>query len=120
MKSILDSIVATPVGAFAVLTFAALLEALGDSFFQSGLYRSSGATRALYLILGTAVLALYGLTVNTPPWDFGKLLGLYVVLFFVMAQILTKVRFHQSPTMPIYVGGMLIVLGGLVIAFWKP
>jgi small multidrug resistance family-3 protein len=41
------------------------------------------------------------------------------VLFFLMAQILNKVRFAQSPTLPIYAGGGLIVAGGLVIAFWK-
>jgi hypothetical protein len=28
------------------------------------------------------ILFAYGLTVNAPPWDFGKLLGLYVVISF--------------------------------------
>jgi small multidrug resistance family-3 protein len=37
----------------------------------------------------------------------------YVVLFFVMAQILGKVRFNQSPTPPILLGGSFIVIGGL-------
>lgn len=120
MKNILDYVVAKPAGAFVILAFAAFLEALGDSFFQSGLYRASGATRTLFLVLGTLVLALYGFTVNTPRWDFGRLLGIYVVLFFVVAQILAKVRFHQSPTLPIYVGGAFIVSGGILIAFWKP
>jgi len=120
VKNILDSIVARPVGAFVFLAFAAFLEALGDSFFQSGLYRATGATRALFLVLGTLVLALYGFTVNTPRWDFGRLLGIYVVLFFVVAQILARVRFQQSPTLPIYVGGTFILIGGMLIAFWKP
>ena len=31
------------------------------------------------------VLFTYGLTVNAPPWNFGKLLGLYVVFFFIIA-----------------------------------
>jgi small multidrug resistance family-3 protein len=57
--------------------------------------------------------------VNLPRWDFGKLLGVYVVLFFLMAQVQNKLRFGQSPTPPIYLGGVLIVSGGLVIAFWK-
>jgi hypothetical protein len=65
------------------------------------------------------VLALYGLVVNLPRWDFGRLLGVYVVLFFLMAQILAKVRFNQSPKPPILLGGLLIVIGGLVITFWK-
>jgi len=120
VKNILDHVVAKPAGAFVILSFAAFLEALGDSFFQSGLYRASGATRTLFLVLGTLVLALYGLTVNTPRWDFGRLLGVYVVLFFLVAQTLAKVRFHQAPTLPIYVGGALIVCGGILIACWKP
>jgi len=41
------------------------------------------------------------------------------VLFFLMAQLLNRVRFHQSPTPPIYAGGALIVVGGLIVAFWK-
>ena len=57
------------------------------------------------------VLALYGLTVNTSRWDFGRLLAISVVLFFVVAQILVRVRFHQSPALPIHVGGFLIVSG---------
>ena len=118
MKDILKYATAKPLGAFALLAFAAFLEAFGDSLFQSGLYRASGATRIAFLLLGTAVLGFYGLTVNGPRWDFGKLLGVYVVLFFVMAQILAKARFQQSPTLPIYVGGTLIVSGGVVIAFW--
>lgn len=116
---ILNDLLAKPGAAFLLLAFAAFLEALGDSFFQSGLYRASGFTRTLLLILGTTVLGFYGLTVNAPRWDFGKLLGVYVVLFFLMAQLLAKVRFQQSPTVPIYVGGSLIVSGGLLIAFWK-
>jgi small multidrug resistance family-3 protein len=106
-------------GAFAVLTVAAFLEVFGDSFFQVGFYRSSGASRVMALLAGVAVLAAYGSVVNIPRWDFGKLLGVYVVLFFLMAQLLAKVRFGQSPTPPIYAGGALIVAGGLVMAFWK-
>jgi hypothetical protein len=119
MKSALNQLVATPVGAFVVLAIAASLEVFGDSFFQSGLYRSSGTTRTLWFGLGVGVLGLYGLFVNLPQWDFGKLLGVYVALFFVVAQVVAKVRFQQTPTTPIYVGGGLIVAGGLVITFWK-
>ena len=119
MTDFLDNIVAHRAGAFALLTLAALLEVLGDSLFQSGMYRSEGMARVLFFLCGVAVLALYGFTVNSPPWDFGKLLGIYVVLFFLVAQVLAKIRFHQSPTMPIYVGGALITAGGIIIAFWK-
>jgi hypothetical protein len=119
MKNILSQIVDTPAGAFAVLSFAALLEVSGDACFQSGLYQATGAARGLWFLTGAVVLAAYGLFVNLPQWDFGRLLGFYVVLFFVIAQIVAKVRFHQSPTTPILVGGAFIVAGGLVMVFWK-
>ena len=119
MKNFLDGIVAHPVGAFVLLALAAFLEAFGDSLFQTGLYRSAGAGRAVFFVSGAAVLALYGFAVNLPHWDFGKLLGVYVVLFFLVAQVLAKVRFNQSPTAPIYVGGTLIATGGIIIAFWR-
>src|SRR5208337_21992 len=108
LLSILDRLVSNPLGALAVLTLAAFLEAFGDSFFQVGFYRSSGWGRVLAYVAGAAVLAAYGSVVNVPRWDFGKLLGVYVVLFFLMAQILAKVRFGQSPTLPICTGGGLI------------
>jgi small multidrug resistance family-3 protein len=119
MKTVLNQIVASPLGAALVLVLAASLEVFGDSFFQSGLYRSSGSQRTGWFVLGVVVLGFYGLFVNLPQWDFGKLLGVYVALFFVVAQVVAKVRFHQSPTLPIWVGGGLIVAGGAVITFWK-
>jgi small multidrug resistance family-3 protein len=116
---LLNRVVSYPLGAFATLTVAAFLEVYGDSFFQAAFYRSSGVNRMLALLMGVAVLAAYGSVVNVPRWDFGKLLGVYVALFFVMAQVVAKVRFGQSPTPPIYAGGGLIVAGGLVLAFWQ-
>lgn len=117
--SLLNRLVLNPLGAIFVFTIAAFLEAWGDSFFQSAFYRSTGGARMASIICGALVLALYGSTVNLPRWDFGKLLGAYVVLFFLAAQLLAKVRFGQSPTLPIYVGGSLIVIGGCIVAFWK-
>ncbi len=116
---ILNQIVANPFGAFALLAFAALLEVFGDSCFQAGLYQSAGAVRAGSFVTGTLVLGFYGLVVNLPRWDFGKLLGIYVVLFFLVAQVLAKLRFGQTPTPAILVGGALIVAGGGIITFWK-
>jgi small multidrug resistance family-3 protein len=119
MKNLLNSLVANPVGAYVVLVIAASLEVLGDACFQSGLYKSTGTTRAVWFVAGVAMLGFYGLFVNLPQWDFGKLLGVYVALFFIVAQVVAKVRFGQSPTPAIWVGGGMIVLGGLVITFWK-
>ena len=118
MKNLLNQLVATPFGAFVVLIVAASLEVFGDACFQSGMYRASGSARPLWMAAGVALLGFYGWFVNLPPWDFGRLLGVYVALFFLVAQIVARVRFGQQPTLPIYVGGALIVLGGLVITFW--
>ncbi len=117
--NVVARVVSNPLGALAVLTLAAFLEVFGDSFFQVAFYRSSGWGRVLAIAAGAAVLAAYGSTVNLPRWDFGRLLGVYVALFFLMVQIVNKVRFGQAPTTPAYVGGVLIVAGGLLMAFWK-
>ncbi|HTA81163.1 MAG TPA: hypothetical protein VK720_16530 [Terracidiphilus sp.] len=119
MATLLNRLVSNPLGMFGLLAFAAAFEAWGDSFFQTSFYRASGFGRVLAFLAGTAVLACYGSVVNLPRWDFGKLLGVYVTLFFVVAQIVAWARFGQTPTTSIYAGGALIVIGGLVIAFWR-
>src|ERR1700735_1673668 len=119
VKHLLDTLASHRLGAVSLLALAAFFEAFGDSLFQSGMHRSAGAVRGVFLVSGAVVLALYGFTVNIPHWDFGKLLGIYVVFFFLVAQVLAKVRFNQAPTAPIYVGGALITVGGMIIAFWR-
>ncbi len=119
MTNLFNQLAGSQAGAFLLLAVAAFLEVFGDACFQSGMYQSTGSKRASWFIGGTLVLVLYSLFVNTPKWDFGKLLGVYVVLFFVVAQIVAKLRFQQSPTPPVYVGGALIVLGGAVMTFWR-
>ena len=117
MRHILDHLVAHRIGAFAVLLLAASLEAYGDSSFQTALYRSSGMGRTIAFLAGAASLVAYGLVVNTPRWDFGKLIGVYVVFFFLVAQIVARIRFGQTPTWPVLLGGGLIVVGGVIITF---
>ncbi|MSV30126.1 MAG: hypothetical protein EXQ52_15480 [Bryobacterales bacterium] len=105
--------------AFLLLLAAALLEAGGDSCFQTAIHRSSGIARVLWALGGAAALAFYGVLLNTPRWNFGELLGVYVVVFFVVAQAIAWLRFGDVPALPILVGGALIVLGGTVITLWK-
>ncbi len=81
--------------------------------------RAAGWARFSFFLSGAVVLSLYGFAVNVPRWNFGRLLGVYVVLFFLFAQLLAKIRFQQEPTVAIYVGGALIAAGGLVIALWQ-
>ncbi len=116
MRDLLNHLVAHRSGALFLLAIAAFLEAYGDSCFQSALYRASGMSRILAFVAGAVSLAAYGLVVNAPRWEFGKLLGVYVVLFFLLAQIVARVKFGQSPTLPILIGGGLICAGGVIIS----
>jgi hypothetical protein len=79
-----------------------------------------GSEQVGWFALGTVSLVCYSLFLNSSRIDFGKLLGIYVVLFFLVAQIVAKLQFDQSPSKPIYAGGTLVVIGGLIMAFWKP
>lgn len=98
-----------------LLTLAAALEVGGDALMRTGLHYT-GATRLAWLLAGTVTLAAYGMFVNLGPWDFGRVLGLYVVLFFIIAQIVNWAGFGVAPTAPILAGGALICAGGLVLA----
>jgi len=99
----------------AVLFTAALLEAAGDALVRKGLH-SAAILRIWFLLAGAAMLFVYGCTVNTPPWDFGRLLGVYVVFVFVVAQIINWLAFGQVPTARVVLGGACIVIGGLIIS----
>ncbi len=103
----------------ALLTLAAGLEAGGDALARAGLHAPAGGLRIGLLAAGALVLFSYGVTVNLPPWDFGRLLGVYVVLFFLVAQLINLLAFGHRPGPPIYVGGLFILAGGLVISFWR-
>jgi small multidrug resistance family-3 protein len=102
----------------AVLLLAALLEAGGDALVRVGLRAQTAPLRAAMLVLGGLVLFAYGSVVNLPPWDFGRLLGVYVVFFFVVAQLISWLLFHQAPAVSTLIGGAFIVTGGLIMSLW--
>jgi len=57
-----------------LLMLAAVLEAGGDAIVRIGLHAASMPARIGLLVLGGGVLFSYGITVNLPTWDFGRLL----------------------------------------------
>jgi drug/metabolite transporter (DMT)-like permease len=106
--------------ALLILLGAAVLEAGGDALVRAGLTHPAPARRALLFASGGLVLLAYGFLVNAPRWDFGRLLGIYVVFFFLVAQAVSWIGFGQKPTLPILAGGVCIVMGGLIMTLWKP
>ena len=95
---------------------AALLEAGGDAVIRTGLRTSSPLARAMFFLIGAVILFTYGYTVNASSWDFGRLLGIYIVFFFLVAQALSWAVFHQQPSRGILLGGAFIVVGGIIIS----
>jgi small multidrug resistance family-3 protein len=105
--------------ALLLLVFAAALEAGGDALVRGGLFGPTPWRRAVLLAGGALALLAYGCCVNLPRWDFGRLLGVSVAAFFVVAQVINGIGFGQKPALPLCVGGGLIVGGGLVITLWR-
>ena len=100
------------------LVLAALLEAGGDALVRAGL-RTPGAAKVALMAAGGLTLFAYGWMVNASQWSFGRLLGVYVTLFFLIAQAIGWAAFHEIPGRGTILGGACIVMGGLVITFWK-
>lgn len=98
-----------------LLVLAAVLEVGGDALVRWGLKGG----RWYGLTLGAAVLFGYGLSVNLPKWDFGRLMGVYIAVFFIVAQTVAVAVFHESLQLPTLVGGTLIIGGGLTMMFWR-
>ena len=96
----------------AALVLAAVLEIGGDAAIRQGLLRSAWP----WLALGGAILMAYGLAVNANrAVAFGRLMGLYIAVFFVVSQFLSFVFFDERPPPSLTLGGVLIVSGGIVI-----
>lgn len=99
-----------------LLFTAALLEAGGDALVRSGLRAAAIPTKLFFFLAGAVVLFSYGYVVNTPSWDFGKLIGVYIVFFFIIAQLISWLVFQQPPGRTLLVGGAFIVAGGAIIS----
>jgi small multidrug resistance family-3 protein len=81
--------------------------------------QSSGLVRLGWFLAGAALLFGYGALLNLAPLEFGRVVGLYIATLFVVWQVINFVVFRSPPTMPIVLGGALIIIGGAVVTFWK-
>lgn len=103
-----------------VLLLATTLEASGDAIVRIAIYKQVGLARLGIFLAGAALLFGYGFMLNLAPLEFSRVVGLYIATLFVVWQVINYVAFHTLPTLPVLVGGSLIIAGGLVLTYWKP
>lgn len=101
-----------------LLLVAAVMESAGDAIIRKGI-RAGSWQRVAWYLTGAFVLFLYGYAVNKAPWRFGDLLAVYVVIFFVIAQVQAFILFGERPSPAVLIGGALIAVGGVVITIWR-
>jgi small multidrug resistance family-3 protein len=107
--------------AIGFLIVATILEVSGDAVVRIALHNYAGLTaiRAGLFFLGAALVFGYATFLNLAPLEFREVVGLYIATLFVVWQAINFVFFRTAPTTPVLVGGALIVIGGLVVSFWK-
>ena len=103
------------------LIAATVLEVSGDATVRIALHGFSAITAArvgLFLV-GAVLLFGYGTFLNLAPLEFREVVGLYIATLFIVWQVINFAFFKSLPTLPILVGGTLIVIGGAVVSLWN-
>jgi small multidrug resistance family-3 protein len=103
-----------------LLLAATMLEVSGDAVVRTAIYNHVGPARLGLFLAGAALLLGYGTLLNLAPLEFGQVVGLYLAVLFVVWQVINFVAFRAVPTLPIVLGGSLVIAGGAIITFWKP
>jgi hypothetical protein len=103
-----------------LLLAATVLEVSGDAVVRMAIYNHVGLVRLGLFLAGAALLFGYGTFLNLAPLEFGQVVGLYLATLFVVWQVIAFVAFRALPTLPIVLGGSLVIAGGAIITFWKP
>lgn len=103
-----------------LLLIATALEVSGDAVIRMAIYNHVGVIRIALFLAGATLLFGYGSFLNCAPLEFGRVVGLYIATLLVVWQLINFIAFRTLPTMPILVGGGLVIAGGAIITFWKP
>jgi hypothetical protein len=106
--------------AVILLLAATILEVSGDAVVRTAIYSHVGLARVGLFFAGAALLLGYGTLLNLAPFEFGQVVGLYLATLLVVWQVINFVAFRTLPTLPIFLGGSLVIAGGAIITFWKP
>ena len=104
---------------FIFILIATILEVSGDALVRKCIYNYTGTMRVIYFVIGGLLLLGYGTFLNLAPIEFSKVVGLYIATLFVVWQVINFIAFKSLPTLPVIVGGVLIIRGGLIITYWQ-
>ena len=102
-----------------LILIATTLEVSGDAIVRLAIYDHAGPIRVAWFLGGAALLLGYGYFLNIAPVEFGRIVGLYIATLFVVWQVINLLVFRTPPGLPVWVGGTLIVAGGLIVTFWR-
>ena len=103
----------TPLLAWLIFLAAAIFEVGGDAVIRQGLRGG----RPMLLSLSCVMLAGYGVAVNLVPWDFSKLLGVYVAFFTLISLLASRFLWQEAIPASTWLGFLLIVAGSAIIQF---
>jgi hypothetical protein len=104
---------------FLFLLVATSLETFGDAIVRIGIGQTAWLPRSGLFLAGAVLLFGYGLSLNLAPIEFSRVVGLYIATLFVVWQVVNLIVFRTPPAMPVWLGGALIVAGGLIVTFWE-
>jgi hypothetical protein len=102
-----------------LLLVATALEVSGDAVVRLAIYNHTGIARFALFAAGALLLLGYGSSLNTAPVEFGRIVGLYVSILFVVWQVINFIVFRTLPGLPMWLGGALVIVGGLIVTFWS-
>jgi small multidrug resistance family-3 protein len=102
-----------------LLIVATTLEATGDAVIRLAIYKHTGYFRVGLFCAGAGLLFGYGTFLNLAPVEFSRVVGLYIATLFVVWQAVNFLAFKTPPTLPILLGGALIIAGGVITTFWR-
>jgi hypothetical protein len=103
---------------FFVVLAATCLEVCGDAIVRTSIYSNhTGLGRIVLMALGAALLFGYGYFINMTPLEFGKIAGMYIAILFTVWQVINYIAFKTTPSLPIIIGGSMIIAGGLIVTF---
>lgn len=98
------------------LVLAITLELIGDASVRIGIR----GHRPVNFLIGAVLVICYSMAVNLPTWSFSRTMGVYIAVFVIISQIVANRMLHEAITLPVIVGGVLIVSGGVIILAWRP